>query len=211
MWAVQRRRAAPQSSRSETDPTSSPRRRSDRSRSRRSVAKRSSDPSARARACPASNLVGNSLDTPTCAGRNAFVVAFGRHEARLTGRQGAADGRDVREAAVPHARGGGHRCARAPGRARATPTVDPRRRPLQRPASFIPSRPASRSLQKMAFCFSLPLRLFWRVSSRRARGADGSPARRGARPDGRPETDPTSASFPLRFFFRDWQVPSTCL
>lgn len=161
--------------------------------------------SARARACPASNLVGNSLDTPTCAGRNAFVVAFGRHEARLTGRQGAADGRDVREAAVPHARGGGHRCARAPGRARATPTVDPRRRPLQRPASFIPSRPASRSLQKMAFCFSLPLRLFGAFP----RGARAAPT--GARPDGRPETDPTSASFPLRFFSRDWQVPSTCL
>jgi len=201
VWAVQRRRAAPFSSRSETDPTSSPRRRSDRDRSRSALRIRS----ARARACPASNLVGNSLDTPTCAGRNAFVVAFGRHEARLTGRQGAADGRDVREAAVPHARGGGHRCARAPGRARATPTVDPRRRPLQRPASFIPSRPASRSLQKMAYCFSLPLRLFGAFP----RGARAAPT--GARPDGRPETDPTSASFPLRFFFRDWQVPSTCL
>ena len=155
-----RRCAAPQRSRSETDPTSSSRRRSVRSRSRRSVAKRASAPSARARACPASNLVGNR--SARCVRRHAFALLlndtrlllhWARHEARLTGRQGAADGRDVREAAVPHARGGGHRCARAPGRARATPTVDPRRRPLQRPASFIPSRPASCSLQKMSSIF----------------------------------------------------------
>lgn len=37
----------------------------------------------------------------------------------LIGRQSAATGRDVREDAVSHARGGGHRCARAPGRAHA--------------------------------------------------------------------------------------------
>ena len=48
-----------------------------------------------------------------------LLSRLARHEARLTGRQGAADGRDVREAAIPHARGGGHRCARAPGRAHA--------------------------------------------------------------------------------------------
>lgn len=48
-----------------------------------------------------------------------LLLHWARHEARLTGRQGAPDGRDVREAAIPHARGGGHRCARAPGRAHA--------------------------------------------------------------------------------------------
>jgi len=208
---VHRRRAAPQSSRSETDPTSSPRRRSVRTRSRRSVAKRSSDPSARARACPASNLVGNSLDTPTCARRNAFVVAFGRHEERLTGRQGAADGRDVREAAVPHARGGGHRCARAPGRARATPTVDPRRRPLQRPASFIPSRPASCSLQKMSSNFlPAPLACFANKALLRAC------AKRSAERCANLQSPDPSSPIPLLsvspfLFSSPLQVPSTCL
>lgn len=208
---MHRRRAAPQSSRSETDPTSSPRRRSVRTRSRRSVAKRSSDPSARARACPASNLVGNSLDTPTCARRNAFVVAFGRHEERLTGRQGAADGRDVREAAVPHARGGGHRCARAPGRARATPTVDPRRRPLQRPASFIPSRPASCSLQKMSSNFlPAPFGLF------REQGLLRACAKRSAERYANLQSPDPSSPIPLLsvspfLFSSPLQVPSTCL
>ena len=209
---MHRRRAAPQSSRSETDPTSSPRRRSVRTRSRRSVAKRSSDPSARARACPASNLVGNSLDTPTCARRNAFVVAFGRHEERLTGRQGATDGRDVREAAVPHARGGGHRCARAPGRARATPTVDPRRRPLQRPASFIPSRPASCSLQKMSSNFlPAPFGLFreqgFAPRLRKAKRRSPSPI---ANLLTLPSTIPFLSVSPF-LFSSPLQVPSTCL
>ena len=61
----------------------------------------------------------DSFDEADVVRRNACVVASGTSRRVLDRETGAADGRDVREVAVPHARGGGHRCARAPGSAHA--------------------------------------------------------------------------------------------